>query len=263
MDFSPNLKSIKWVKGWRDLPESYIQIKTPGVTTIINDMIPNPEIDEWIKVVGKEKADQITQAAYDRGNSMHLFIELYLQEMKKSGDPSAALKASQVGAPPILVKDKIPENKIAEGRNLFYTFQGSDYVSDYTKLIGTETNIYSPYLFYRGKIDWLFSMEKWGLAVRDFKSGNKYIEPGSRKELGYKYQLGAYALALEHMYKKEKKDVKVGYASIVNMQKSSNMAQNVECSGDELDEYKSKFSKIAKEWHIKNGQSFLFNQNKS
>ena len=262
MDFKPDLRNTKWMKGWRDMPEAYVRIKTPGVTTIINDMIPNPEIDEWIKAVGQEKADQITQASYDRGNSMHLFIEIYLQEMKKSGDPSAALKACQIGAPPLLLKENISEYKIAEGRNLFYTFIESDYISDYKKLIGTESNIHSPYLFYRGKIDWLFTKEKWGVSVRDFKSGNKYIEPDSRKELGYKYQLGGYALALEHMYKKEKKDIKVGYASIVNMQKSSQMAQNVECAGGELDEYKLKFSKIAKEWHINNGQGFLFNINK-
>jgi ATP-dependent exoDNAse (exonuclease V) beta subunit len=191
---------------------------------------------------------------------MHLFIEIYLDSLKQGADKSEALKTTQTQAPPQLIKENISEYKVTEGRNLFYTWLNSDYAEDYTKHYGTESTIHSPYLFYRGKIDWLFQIEKWGLAVRDFKSGNKYIEPGSRKELGYKFQLGAYALGLEHMYKKEKKDVKVKYASIVNMQKSSNMAQNVECSGDELDEYKLKFGTIAKEWHIKNGQGFLFSK---
>lgn len=258
MDFKPDLRSIKWMKGWRDLPEAYVRIKTPGVTTIINDMIPNPEIDEWIKKVGQEKADAITKAAHDRGTSMHLFIEIYLDSLKMGADKNEALKSAQIKAPEQLLEDKISEYKISEGRNLFYTWLDSEFSEDYSKLYGAETKIHSPYLYYRGVIDWLFLKEQWGLSLRDFKSGSKYIEPESRKELGYKYQLGSYALALEHMYKKDDKEVKVGYASILNMSKNSQMAQNIECFGDELDEYKEKFAQIAKEWHIKNGQGFLF-----
>ncbi|NJO91722.1 MAG: PD-(D/E)XK nuclease family protein [Chloroflexia bacterium] len=258
MDFKPDLKNIKWIRGWRNMPEAYVRIKTPGVTTILNDMIPNPEIDEWIKAVGKEKADQITQASHDRGTAMHLFIEIFLKKLKETGDPSASLKEAQIQAPPQLEKENIPSWKIDEGRNLFFKFYYSDYISDYSKLIGTELDIYSPELFYRGKIDWTFQTNENGLAVRDFKSGSKPIEKGSRKELGYKYQLGAYAGGVEDMYRSNKNDVKVGYASIVNVSTKSEIVQNVECKGDELEEYKSKFRELAKEWHIKNGQGFLF-----
>lgn len=259
MDFKPDLKNLKWIKGWMDMPEAYVRVKTPGVTSIISDMIPNPEIDEWIKAVGQETADKITKASHDRGTAMHCFIENFLIEMKNSGDPSAALKYSQKQSVIILEDLKIPSYKIDEGRNLFYKFYESDYISDFSKLVGTEMNIYSPKFFYRGKIDWTFTKELWGLSIRDFKTSSKPISPGSRKEEGYKYQLGAYAGALEDMYRSQGNDISVGYASIVCVQTKSNIVQNIECFGDELNHYKERFSSIAKEWHIKNGQEFLFN----
>ena len=96
MDFSPNLeRDIKWEKGWQELPQAYVKIKVPGVTSVISDQIPDPGIEEWIKAVGEETANKITQAAHWRGTAMHIFIENWLIEMKKSGDPSAALKYTQ------------------------------------------------------------------------------------------------------------------------------------------------------------------------
>ena len=260
MDFQPDLRSTKWMKGWRDMPEAYIRIKTPGVTTVINDMIPNPDYENFVKEVGQEAADRITQAANWRGSAMHLFIELFLQEMKISGDPSKALRETQIKAPPILLEEKVPQHKIEEGMKLFYKFYESDYVSDYSELVGTETDIYDPYYFYRGKIDWLFKIAPHGLGVRDFKSSSKPIEPGSRKEEGYKFQLGAYAGAVEHMYKKNKNDVKINYASIVTILTKSEIVQNIELFGKELDMYKRKYAELAKQWHIDHGQGFLFNQ---
>jgi len=177
------------------------------------------------------------KAAHQRGASMHLFIETFLNEMKNSGDPSASLRKTQLETPPLLEQEHIPEYKIKEGRNLFYKFYDSDYVSDYEKILGTEIKIYSPFLFYRGAIDWLITIRPWGIGVRDFKGSNNFIKKGSRKEEGYKYQLGGYAVALEDMYKKEKENIKVNYASIINVQVNSNRVQNIECAGDELKEY--------------------------
>ena len=260
MDFEPDLRNVKWMNGWMNMPEAFVRVKTPGVTTIINDMIPNPEIDQWIKDVGQEQADKITAASHQRGTSMHLFIENFLKELKKSGDPSSALKYTQTFTPPALEKENIPSWKIKEGRDLFYNFYDSDYAKDYKSIVGAETNIYSPKFFYRGKIDWTFIMKMFGIGIRDFKTSSKPIIPGSRKELGYKIQLGAYAGALEDMYSAENKDVKIGYASIVSMQTKSNLVQNIECSGDELDKYKMEFKTLATQWHIKNGQGFLVDE---
>lgn len=264
MDFNPNLKrDVEWRKGWKDLAEAYVKIKVPGVTSVISDMIPDPAIEEWIKAVGKEAADKITQNAHWRGTAMHIFIENWLIEMQKSGDPTAALKYTQKASPPILItEEKVPDYKIKEGIKLFYNFIESDYATQYSKLIGTETSIYSPKLFYRGKVDWLFEQELYQLSVADFKTTNKPIEKGSRKEEGYKYQLGGYGLALDHMLleKNPHTTQKVNYAAIIAVHTKSNLVQNIVLHGDELQEYKDKFETIIKGYHQKHGQQFLLNQ---
>jgi len=190
---------------------------------------------------------------------MHFFIENYLLEMKKSGDPSAAIKFTQTVTPGKLLEDDktIPLKKIDEGRNLFYQFQESDYASDYESILGSELDIYSYKLFYRGKVDWTYIRKQSQLAVSDFKTSSKPIEKGSRKEEGYKYQLGAYGLGFDHMLEKDGKDRKVEYASIISVHTKSNLVQSISLEGDELEHYKNEFAKIVKDWHIQNGQEFL------
>lgn len=259
MDFKPNLRNTFWKNGWKNMPECYVQIKTPGVTSVINSMIPNPEIDEWIKEVGKETADNITQAANYRGTAMHLFIENYLIEMKKSGDPSAALRFTQITTPEMLVEEdkSMPQRKIDEGRDLFYKFQDCDYSSKYDRLIRSEMNIYSHKLFYRGRVDWTYNRKESGLAISDFKTSSKPIESGSRKEEGYKYQLGGYGLAFDHMLEADGKSQRVNYASIISVHTKSNLVQNIYLEGVKFQEYKDKFAEIVSKWHRQNGQGFL------
>ena len=72
-----DLRDVKWTTGWKGLPEAYVRIKTPGVTSVIGDMIPDPEMEEWIRKVGQEKVDQILTAAGHRGTAMHCFIEQF------------------------------------------------------------------------------------------------------------------------------------------------------------------------------------------
>lgn len=74
-----DFNKIKWVKGWKDLPEAWLQLKVPGVTSIIGDMIPDPEYEDWVRKVGQEQVDKIMQQAAYRGTAMHFFFfrELY------------------------------------------------------------------------------------------------------------------------------------------------------------------------------------------
>ena len=242
------------------MPEAYIRIKTPGVSSIINDQIPDPEIDKWIEEVGKEKSDEITQAAWHRGTAMHKFIENFIIKMKEVRDPGVALTYTLSVTPAMLssVEENVPPHKINQGRELFYKFYYSDQSKAYTEILGTELNIYSPYYFYRGKTDWLYHQQLFGLSVSDFKTSSKLIIPGSIKEIKYKHQLGAYALGIEDMYKSKSKDVKINYASIICIQTNSDIVQSIECANEELEEYKEKFKTIVKQWHIKYGQQFLF-----
>jgi len=251
-------ENIKWMKDERELPACFYKIKIPSVTTIISSEIPDPEWDEFIAKVGKERADEILMLAGQRGTSMHIFLENFLSSYTKDKDISKALKYTQEESPKKLLLENIPENKISEGRDYFYKFYYSDYVQQYSDIISLEMGIYSPSLFYRGKLDVLYKNRIFGLALTDFKSSNGKIKKGSVKELKYKYQLGGYALALDHMY--AEKNLILNKASILCVDKQTDILQEVECSGKELQEFKQKFKEITISYHEKNNTAFLLNK---
>ena len=261
MDFQFDLKNVKWFRDRYNNPEAYIKIKTPSVSGVINDMIPDPGIEKWIEEVGKERADEITKASHQRGTAMHVFIEEYLKSYKDSRDPSKALKHTQLQSPLLLEKEGIPKQKIDIGRDLFYNFYESEYANSFLELIGTELPIYSPFLFFRGKADIVYKRSGItltnSLSITDFKTANSYIEKGSVKEIKYKLQLGAYSLALDDMY--VDKGIKSNYASIISMHTKSSMIQVIECFEDELEVKKEEFKTIVKNWHKKNNQWMIFN----
>ena len=253
--FSFNKENIRWIKDERGLPSCYYKIKIPSVTTVLSEMVPDPEFDKWVVQIGKEKAEQIMTAAANRGSSMHTFLELFITKYTQSKDVSEALRYTQEESPKLLLTENIPAPKIEEGRNLFYKFYYSDYAQQFSDMIAMEMGIYSSSLFYRGKLDILYKDRNFGLSLTDFKSSNGKIKKGSVKELKYKLQLGGYALALDEMYKE--KNIIINRATILCVDKQSDILQEVECVGKELAEYKEKFRNLIQEYHIKNKQEYL------
>ena len=256
MDNEFDLKNVKWINGWKNLPEAYYRIKTPSVTAILSDMIPDPEFEEWIRKVGKEKVDEIMTLAGYRGTGMHTFIQNFITTYSKSKDASKALKDTQELSPSLLEKENFPLNKINEGRDLFYKFYYSEYPVQYSDMIAVEMGIYSPSLFYRGKLDIFYTNRLFGPSVTDFKTSNGFIKAGSVKEYKYKCQLSAYILALEEMYKD--KGLSIKHSSVLCVNTKSDVLQEIILSGNELKEYKEIFTNLVKQWHIKNGNSYLF-----
>lgn len=255
MGFEFNLENIKWQKGSYGLPEAVYRIKVPSVTSVLGEMIPDPEWDAFIAQVGKAKAEAIMIAAGNRGSSMHLFMENFISTYSKSKDVSEALKYTQEESPKQLRIDNIPEDKIEEGRKLFYKFYYSDYPNTYSDVIALEMGIYSSSLFYRGKLDILYRDKLFGLSLTDFKSSNGKIKKGSTKELKYFYQLGGYANALDEMYKE--KGIIINRASILCVDKQNDTLQEIDLSGAKLQEFKEKFKTLVREYHIKNNQEYL------
>ena len=250
-----DLKNIKWTTGWKNLPECYLRIKTPGVTSVIGSEIADPEMEEWIRKVGQAKVDEILKKAGYRGTAMHIFIENFVKILAKSKDPSEALKYTQENTPQQLVYEKIPKYKIDEGRALFYKFYYSDWSNAYINLIATELGIYSPTLFYRGKVDVFFQDNVFGPVITDFKTSNGYIKKGSVKEYKYFLQLGGYASAVEEMYKD--KELKIKRSTILCINTKTEGLQEIILDGTELEHYKNEFKTICKEWHIKHNQGYL------
>jgi len=253
-----NIKKVKWLKDFYGNPTAYYPLRVPGVTTVLGDMIVDPDYLKFVEEVGEEKAKQITEAAWHRGTSMHAFIENFLKDLAATKDPTSALRHTQQVTPALLEKEGVPMDRIDKGREMFFSFYHSDYANAYIDLIGTELSLYSQTLFFRGKTDVFYNEKGVGRVVTDFKTVSKPIQKGSIKELVYKRQLGAYALAIEEMLKD--KDVKVQKASILAVNTKRYLLQEIVCEGLELEEQKNEFSKLVKQWHIKNNQGFLFEQ---
>jgi len=250
-----DINNVKWLTGSHGLPEAYYKLKVPSVSAIL-EQIPDPEFEAWIASMGKERVDEIMKQAGFRGTAMHAFIESFVNRYFKTKDVSEALTAAQSDTPSILEKEGVPLNKISEGRELFYKFYYSDFPVEYKELIGTEVPIHSKKLFYRGKADIIFKHRMFGPKVTDFKTSNGYIKKGSVKEYKYKCQLGGYSLALDEMF--QEKNVIINAASILCINTKSDVLQEIECSGSELQEYKQNFKTLAIDWHKKNGsESFI------
>jgi hypothetical protein len=67
-------ENVKWTNGWKGYPEAWVKIKTPGVTSVISDMVPDPEYESWVLKVGQKKVDEIMKQAAFRGTAMHFFF---------------------------------------------------------------------------------------------------------------------------------------------------------------------------------------------
>lgn len=57
-------------------------VQVPSVTTILRDAVPKPQLHEWIGRVGREKAEEIRNAAGRFGDQMHSLIEAYASGQK-------------------------------------------------------------------------------------------------------------------------------------------------------------------------------------
>jgi hypothetical protein len=255
MAFEFDLNSVKWIKGSYGLPEAVHKIKVPSVSTILGEMIPDPEYDAWVLAVGKQKADEIMKKAGNRGSSMHMFIENFVRVHSKTRDVSEALRVTQEDSPKMLKEDLIPEDKIEEGRNLFYKFYYSSYSTQFADMLAIEMGIYSATLFYRGKLDILYRDKLFGISLTDFKSSNGKIKKGSTKELKHFYQLGAYSRCIREMYKE--KNISCNRASILCIDKQTDILQEIILDGKQLIEYEDKFVELIKLYHVKNGQEYL------
>ena len=147
-----NKEKIIWAKGSYDLPSAFYKLSVPSVSTILGDMIPDPELEEWKKSVGEVQAKKIGDAAGNRGTAMHTFIEEFIKHLSRTKDPSESLKYTQIESQKLLELQNIPQDKIDIGRDMFYKFYYSDYSTKFNELLATELILYSKQYYFRGKL---------------------------------------------------------------------------------------------------------------
>lgn len=246
-------KDVHWEKGYKDYPTAYLKLKTPSISTIISEMIDDPEFEAWKLSVGDD-AERILKFCADRGTSMHLFCENFFKEFSSTKDKIKSLEHALETTPITLSNDNIPDSSIIKGRDLFYKIYNSDISNKICDVKGTELKIYSPKLFVRGALDILYVINGNELCVSDFKNASKPIESGTIKEYKYKVQLGGYAQMISDN-SKGKLDVR--HSSIICANTKENNVQEILICGDELEHYKNEFTQLAIAWHEKHNQSLL------
>lgn len=249
---------LRWSIGTdrRGLSECFYKIQIPSVSSILSECVPDPDLEEFIKSVGEERAKIIMEAAAQRGTSMHTFIEQFMDVFSKNNDPSEALLETQKKSPALLIQQDIPENKIKEGLDMFYKYYHSEYPVKYKDVIGLEKPIHSEQYYFRGLADIVYKIAGCA-AVTDFKTASSYIKKGTIKEKKYKLQLGAYSLALDEMLLLEGYSINEAHILCVNTK--SEGLQDIGCSYNELNALKDEFKELSKMWHTNHGQAFLFN----
>lgn len=244
---------ITWSKGSTGYPNAFLKLQVPSVSRVLSEMIPDPELEEWIKSVGEEKAKEIMDYSAKRGTALHKYMELFTKKYTLTKNLQSALDYSKIMAEEELRDEHIPISFIRTGENLFNIFLYSDYKSQFENVISTEYKLYSPNYFYRGALDVFYKYQ--GFRVTDYKTASKKIKEYSIKEYKYKCQLGAYANAMDELLINQ--NIKIDYASLLIFLTNDFNIQEIALEKEELEFYKEEFRQLTINWHINNKQEFL------
>ena len=185
--------------------------KLPSVTTILGKT-KSPEAQEsiarWQAKVGKEQATRIKEQAAARGTNVHMHLEKHI-----------------LGEGHL---DLTPEGKIAKSMADTIISKG---FNDLQEIWGSEVVIHYPGL-YAGATD-LVGVYDYEDSIIDFKQSNK----PKRKEWidDYFMQLGAYAMAHNHVYQTQ---ITQG---VILMCTPDNYFQKFQIKGKEFIKYQHQF----------------------
>lgn len=150
----------------------------PSMTSVLSVLKDENDkgFQEWRDRVGDEEADRITNEAIDRGNTLHDFNELYLQNKLKRSDLTG------------------------QARVLFNRVK--HYLDEIELLIATEVALYHEDLQYAGRVDCVGMLHN-ELTIIDHKNSRRPIntntEFGRKKLMKYMVQCAGYGLALHRM----------------------------------------------------------------
>ena len=153
--------------------------KLPSVTTILSQTQSKEKqesISRWKAKVGENEATRVKDQAASRGTNMHLHLERYILGRGH--------------------KDLTDEGQVAGDMAQTIIDKG---LCDVSEVWGSEVTLYYPEL-YAGQTD-LVGVYDYENSIIDFKQSNK----PKRKEWidDYFMQLGAYAMAHNHVYNTE------------------------------------------------------------
>ena len=197
--------------------------KLPSVTTILSKTKPANEkakLDDWKKRVGEEEANRVRDEANSLGTKFHTCLE---KNLKGEGH-----------------KDLTDEGQLAEKMSSLVITNAFPYLKE---IWGSEVFVHYPNL-YAGQTD-LIGIYKNRECIMDFKTTNKPKREDWIKD--YFLQLGAYAMAHNHVYGTE---IKTGVIFMVSRD------LQYQCFAIEGE----RFAHVQHEW-LKRGDQFYAQQN--
>jgi len=149
----------------------------PSMTSILSIFNQyDTGLDEWRDRIGHEEADEITRISGARGESLHKYCELYLQNILD----------------PTIMK--------GQGKILFQSIKSK--VEQIQTVYGLEVALYNKDLGYAGRADAIVGLNN-KLTIGDFKNSRKRITMNgwkSKKLFKYMLQCTGYALAMWSQY---------------------------------------------------------------
>lgn len=160
------------------IPRLYItpEGNLPSMTSILSVLDDGGGLDSWRDRVGHEEADRITREAGDRGNALHDYNELYLQNRLQRSD----LKG--------------------QARTLFNRVK--PYLDEIQLVVATEVALYDPVSGYAGRVDCV-CMTDDKIMITDHKNSRNPISPDvawkRQKLFKYMIQTCGYRRALNYM----------------------------------------------------------------
>ena len=200
--------------------------KLPSVTTILSatqSTEKKESIARWQAKVGMEQATRIKEQAAARGTDMHTYLEKHIL-----GEGYLDLR---------------PEGRIAKQMSDTIIAKG---FNDLQEIWGSEVVVYYPGL-YAGATD-LAGIYDYEDSIIDFKQSNK---PKRREWIDdYFMQLGAYAMAHNHVHRSE---ITQG---VILMCTPDNYFQKFQIKGKEFIKYQHRFpERVDKYYEQKNSKS--------
>lgn len=210
----------------------------PSVTTILS-LLPKDELKQIEAAIGTEKLKELGDKAVERGTSMHLFLENYFRCIKKGGDSDKCLLYTQRKTVDSLLHDGFNEDRIKEGRKLFYKIEASGVFEDVAKVLYLEKFMHSSFGF-AGAGDFGYYSVNKNIVLIDFKSASS---PRSGEAIfKYKHQLAAYKIMFEEMFKLpvSRCELWIGHPDGF---------QHIVIELEELQEYEMKFKKLCEQFH--------------
>jgi hypothetical protein len=210
----------------------------PSVTSILSLKSSSYLVDLEQKI-GKEELKHISERAALRGTAMHLFLENFMICMQRKGEPDTCLLYTQRKSTDSLLYD-MDKERVDIGRKLFYNVYHSGVFDKIKKVIFTEKFLHSEEHLFAGTTDFGFIDIDNYLVITDFKSASTPREEETIDK--YKFQVAAYAIAFEEMYKKP---VQRGEIWISH----SDGMQIIQVSGAEMEQKKLEFLDLCRIYH--------------